>query len=76
VRSRPARGQRPQIAFAPHPTHQFRLCVFDDPRAPWRESAAEAKQDAIRLGLASWDESEREHFLAVPVRIERRKRQA
>lgn len=50
---------------------RFRLTVFGKPRegAPWRATKDEVLLDAIRLGLASWDASQREHFLAVPVEI-------
>lgn len=54
--------------------YRFRITVFGEPRAPWRDSWAEAMEDAIRLELASWDASKREHFLAVPVGMERRER--
>lgn len=46
---------------------RYRIEVFGRARAPWRNSAAEAMADAIRLDLASWDEERQEHFLAVPV---------
>ena len=49
---------------------RYRLVVFKDPRAPWRDTKERVMQDAIRLGLASWDATAREHFLAVPVDIE------
>jgi hypothetical protein len=52
--------------------YDYRLKVFDDPRAPWRDTREQVMQDAIRLGLASWDASKRQHFLAVPVAMERR----
>jgi hypothetical protein len=41
--------------------------VFGVPRSPWRTTHQAATDDAIRLGLASWDASEGAHFLAVPV---------
>ena len=50
---------------------RFRITVFDEPRTPWRDTREEAIADAIREGLASWDDERREHFLAVPVSIER-----
>lgn len=53
--------------------YEYRVTVFSRPRAPWRSTKAEVMQDAIRLGLASWDDERREHFFAVPVGIERRK---
>ena len=49
---------------------RYRVTVFDDPRGPWRDSFDEAKDDAIAGGLASYDQSRREYFLAVPVAIE------
>jgi hypothetical protein len=50
---------------------RYRLTVFDEPRGEWRDTFNQAKRDAIRAGLASYDESRREYFLAVPVAIER-----
>lgn len=50
---------------------RFRITVFDEPRAPWRETREEAMADAVALDLASWDDERREHFLAVPVDIQR-----
>lgn len=47
--------------------------VFDEPRAPWRNSPDRAMGDAIRADLASWDAEKREHYLAVPVRMAMRK---
>lgn len=47
--------------------------VFGEPRSEWRRSRHEAMMDAIRLELASWDGERREHFLAVPVSMERRR---
>lgn len=52
----------------------FRVIVFDEPRAPWRASRAEAMQDAIALELASWDGSKREWFVPVPADIQRSSR--
>lgn len=49
----------------------FRITTLGEPRAPWRTSRDEAMQDAIALGLASWDRSKREWFLPVPADIER-----
>lgn len=46
---------------------RYRIAVFGQPRSPWRSSIDEAMADAISLGLASYDHSEREWFLAVPV---------
>lgn len=50
---------------------RYRITTFGRPRAPWRDSVDEAMQDAIALELASWDESKREWYLAVPVGLER-----
>lgn len=60
-----------EIAPASTPTAQFRHCitVFGEQRAPWRDKVAHAIEDAIALELASWDESQQQHFLAVPVAI-------
>jgi len=63
-----------QRSFIPDPKHQHRVTVFGEPRGPWRDSFAEAKWDAIQQELASWDSEAREHFLAVPVAIEKRRR--
>jgi len=63
-------------SFTPDAKHQHRVTVFGDPRGPWRDSFAEAKWDAIQQHLASWDSEAREHFLAVPVAIEKRPRPA
>jgi hypothetical protein len=53
----------------PAPGIRFRYCitVFGELRGPWRDTAAQAIDDAITLELASWDESQKQHFLAVPV---------
>ncbi len=51
--------------------YRYRVTVFDEPRGEWRDTAQHAKDDAIAAGLASWDESERAYYLAVPVSIER-----
>ncbi|TKW74920.1 MAG: hypothetical protein DI610_05365 [Staphylococcus hominis] len=56
-----------QPAWAKPACCRYRIEVFGQPRAPWRDSAAEAMDDAIRLELANWDESRQEHYLAVPV---------
>lgn len=45
----------------------YRIEVFGEARSPWRPSPAEAMEDAICLGLASWDEGAHEYYLAVPV---------
>lgn len=49
---------------------RYRIAVFGRPRSPWRTSIDEAIADAIELELASWDASEGEWFLAVPVEME------
>lgn len=48
---------------------RYRIAVFREPRSSWRATADEAMADAIALGLASWDESEQEWYLAVPVEL-------
>lgn len=50
---------------------QFRVIMFDEPKAPWRNTHAEAMDDAKALKLASWDASAREWFLSAPVDIEK-----
>jgi hypothetical protein len=62
--------------FTPDPKNEHRVTVFGEARGPWRDSFAEAKWDAIQQHLASWDGEAREHFLAVPVAIEKRPRPA
>lgn len=52
---------------------QFRVIAFGKPRAPWRLSREAAIDDAVALGLASWDQSKREWFVPVPADIERRR---
>jgi hypothetical protein len=49
---------------------RYRVTVFDEPRGEWRDTFDDAKDDAIAAGLASYDESQREYYLAVPVAIE------
>ncbi|PZQ50216.1 MAG: hypothetical protein DI555_23265 [Novosphingobium pentaromativorans] len=49
---------------------RFRISTFGRPRTPWRDSIQDATDDAIELGLASWDESRREWYLAVPVALQ------
>ena len=51
--------------------YRYRVTVFDEPRGRWRKTYEEAKDDAITAGLASYDESEGQYFLAVPVAVER-----
>jgi hypothetical protein len=48
----------------------YRVTVFDRPRGPWRDSHDVALQDAIDMGLAAYDPSQREHYCAVPTDIE------
>jgi hypothetical protein len=50
----------------------YRLIVFDKPRGPWRADRATVLQDAIDAGLAAYDRSRREHFIAVPADVEMR----
>lgn len=54
---------------------RFRHCitVFGEQRGPWRDSVAHALDDAIALELASWDESQKQYFLAVPVGLKTEK---
>jgi hypothetical protein len=69
------RGALADTAITALPAHlppgergcRYQITVFDRPRTPWRTTPAEAMADAISLELASWDESRKEHFLAVPV---------
>lgn len=49
---------------------RYRVTVFGKPRAPWRDARPHAVQDAIDLGLASWDDERRQWFIAVPTDIE------
>lgn len=51
---------------------QFRVVSAGQPRGIWRNTYEEAMTDAVDLHLASWDQSKRTYFLAVPVSIERR----
>lgn len=50
---------------------RYRVVVFGEPRGPWRDTAALAMRDAIWLDLASYDEEQDEHYLAVPVELEK-----
>ena len=52
---------------------RYRVVVFGRPRGPWRETRRDAEQDAIDRGLAAYDRSRREHFIAVPTDIERQR---
>ena len=45
---------------------RYRVAAFGRPHAPWRDGMEEALDDAIALGLVSWDASCREWFLAAP----------
>lgn len=56
----------------PRPVEEFRIVVFGKARTAWRTTREAAMTDAIREGLASWDASAREHYLAVPVEMQRR----
>lgn len=56
----------------PVPLTEYRIVTFGTPRSPWRKTKDAAMGDAIRLHLASWDESRREHYLAVPVSMQSR----
>lgn len=69
-----SKGPQSQRSFIPDPKHEHRVTVFGEPRGPWRDSFAEAKWDAIQQELAGWDSAAREHFLAVPIAIEKRRR--
>jgi len=48
-------------------TTRYRVTAFGRPRAPWRDGIEEAVENAIARGLASWDASRRECYLAAPV---------
>ena len=63
--------RRPADSYPVKVDGPFRVIVFGRPRAPWRDTRKEAMQDAIDLELASYDRSQHEWFLAVPVEIER-----
>lgn len=49
---------------------RYRIAVFGKPRGEWHDRVGAAMSDAIKLGLASYDEERGEHYLAVPVEIE------
>lgn len=49
---------------------RYRIAVFKEPRAPWRDVIERAMTDAKRLGLASYDAAAREWYLALPVEME------
>ncbi len=67
-RTRNRRGQFAKAVPTPPPMLKWwRLKVFEEPRGPWLESQDQMMDFAVRQGLASWDESKREHYLAVPV---------
>lgn len=72
------RDRHGKFITAPPPRHveitEYRIVVFGKARSPWRQSWDAALEDAIQAGLASWDESKQEHYLAVPVRMQSRKR--
>ncbi|PNU02617.1 hypothetical protein A8V01_08955 [Novosphingobium guangzhouense] len=47
----------------------YRVRVFGKPRAPWRRVKKQAQQDALELGLGSFDEWGK-FFVSVPGEIE------
>jgi hypothetical protein len=67
----PPRPRKPR-SFRPDGLSEFRVTVFGEPRGPWLCSHEEAKWDAIKKGLASYDASLGEYYLAVPVEVESR----
>ncbi|TZG28064.1 hypothetical protein [Sphingomonas montanisoli] len=64
------RAEPSEAPTKPKPPTHYRIVTFRRPRTPWRPSRDEALEDAKRLGLASYDPSRREHYLAVPVAID------
>ncbi|RJF91151.1 hypothetical protein [Sphingomonas cavernae] len=50
--------------------NRFRLMLFGRPLAPWRDSKAEAQQDALDQCLASRDAWSRTIYLTVPAWID------
>lgn len=71
-RWRDARGR-----FAPLPSpgpatvrRRWRLTLFDRPHGRWHDDRGAAMAEAIARGLASWDASRREHYLAVPAGLQ------
>lgn len=50
---------------------RFRITAFGEPRAPWRDARQHAVDDAVALGLASWDAAAKEWFIPVPAEIEK-----
>lgn len=77
VRDAFAASERPAEAapapYVPPFVERHRVTVFGRPRGPWRKTHREAMQDAIDEGLAAYDASQRQHFLAVPTDIEVRR---
>lgn len=63
-----------QRSFITDPKHRHRVTACGEPCGPWRDSFAKVKWDAIQQKQASWDSEAREHFLAVPVAIEKQRR--
>lgn len=47
----------------------YRVRVFGEPKAPWRRAKKQAQQDALDLGLGSFDEWGK-FFVSVPGEIE------
>ena len=70
VRDPFGRFSKPELADLA-PEVKFQLFSFGQPRGPVRHSYDDAMTDAIRAGLASWDQERREHYLSVPVEIRR-----
>lgn len=69
-RTRDRRGRFAVAEPVPPPVLDWwRLTVFGDPRSGWLESRDQVLDFAVRAGLANWDESKREHYLAVPLAI-------
>lgn len=57
----------------PKPRTEHAVFTFGNRRSDWLPSQAAAMDEAIRLGLASYDASRREHYLAVPTSIRTRR---
>ncbi len=47
----------------------YRVRMFGEPKAPWRRVKKQAQQDALELGLGSFDEWGK-FFVSVPGEIE------
>ena len=67
-----ARRPEPVPVRKPQPIRRFRVRTLTGPRSDWLDTYQAAHDEAVRLGLASFDQSRREHYLAVPVSIESR----